>query len=54
MWSKVERRKIEMNKFRLYYICAWKYHKETPCLAILNQKRLFLFSFTKIENGKVE
>jgi hypothetical protein len=50
---KVERRKIEgMNQIRLHYIYTWKFHKETPCLAILNKNCIFYF--TKLENRKPE
>jgi hypothetical protein len=38
-----------MNKFGLYYIYTWKYHKETPCVGVS-----FFFSFTKSENRRAE
>jgi hypothetical protein len=36
--TKVAWRKIEgMNQFRFQYMCTWKCHKETTCVAILNK-----------------
>jgi RNase P subunit RPR2 len=55
--TKVERRKIEeMNQIGLSYIYTWKYHKEIPCVAILNKQKchFFLLSFAKLENKMVE
>jgi hypothetical protein len=45
-----------MNQFGLSYIHTWKYHKETPCVAILNKQKYYFFflSFTKSENRRAE
>jgi hypothetical protein len=32
----------------------WKCHKETPYIAILKPTKMSFFSFTKLENGRVE
>jgi hypothetical protein len=36
----------------------WKYHKEMPCIGILNSQKyhfsFFFFSFRKFENRRVE
>jgi hypothetical protein len=40
--SKVKRRKIETNLTGLKYLQTWKCHKETPCVAILNNQKLHL------------
>jgi hypothetical protein len=37
-----------MNQFKPYFIYIWKYHKKTPCVAILkkkNQKYHFFFFY---------
>jgi hypothetical protein len=53
----------EMNKLELQYTYAWKYHKETPCVAIFisnkQKHHVFLFIFypsssTKLENRRVD
>jgi hypothetical protein len=52
--TKVERKKIEMNQFRLQCIYTWKCHKETPHVAILDKQKWHYFSFTKSENRRAE
>jgi hypothetical protein len=34
-----------MNQFRIIYI--WKYHNETPCIAILNKQKCLFFPKTE-------
>jgi hypothetical protein len=51
--TKVERSNREVeNPTRWYCINAWKYHKEIPYVAILNNQNLnfLFFSFAKLEN----
>jgi hypothetical protein len=44
-----------MNQIGLKYICTWKCHKETPCVAILSrQKCHFLLYFAKLKNRRAE
>jgi hypothetical protein len=52
MCTKVERRKIEQMNQISYNIYAWKCHKETPCVAILNKQK-FIF-LNKINNRKAK
>jgi hypothetical protein len=46
-----------MNQFGLLYIYTWKCHKETPCVAILNNEKchffllLFLYKIGEQEGG---
>jgi hypothetical protein len=32
----------------------WKCHNKTPCIAILNKQKCHCFSFTKLENRRME
>jgi hypothetical protein len=36
------------------YIYTWKCHKKTPCVVILKKPRCHYFSFTKLDNRRVE
>jgi hypothetical protein len=40
---KVERRKTELSQLGFKYMYTWNYHKETPCVFILNKNVIFLF-----------
>jgi hypothetical protein len=44
----------EMNKFGLEHIYKWKYHKETPCVAIFKKQKCHFSFFYKIgeQDGK--
>jgi hypothetical protein len=44
MWTKVERRKIEMNQLRL---C----HNGTPCVTILNKQNVIFFLLQSWKTG---
>jgi hypothetical protein len=43
-----------MNQFGLSYIYAWKFHKETPCIAILNEQKCHFFSLSKLQKRRIE
>jgi hypothetical protein len=38
-----------MNQFGLQYIYTWKYHKKSPCSAILNKQKCHHFTKTEQE-----
>jgi hypothetical protein len=42
-----------MSQFKLEFIYTWKCHKETPCIAILNNEK-YHFLKTQLENRRVE
>jgi hypothetical protein len=35
----------EINQLGLCFIYTWKYHKETPCVVILNKQMTFFFFY---------
>jgi hypothetical protein len=42
-----------MNQFQLYYKYTWKHHRESPCVAILNNKKCFYKEGVTVPTGEI-
>jgi hypothetical protein len=55
---KMKKKRLQLleviNQFGLQYIYTWKWHNETPCIAILNKQTNTSFFKNREQEGKTD